>query len=276
MKFLDSLEKRFGHLAVPNVIMVLIVAQLFIYAAIMIGRLDLVSIVLIPKAVVGGEWWRLLSFLIAPPYLAGTLFQALFLAFFWYILWFMSHALEGVWGVFRFNVYLLSAILFAVIGSFVGQVVSPSSMVFVSTTFLYYCVFFAFATLHPNIQFLMFFVIPMKVKWLAWIILGGGVLYFLAIPSMGQRIAFAAPFLCYVLFFKDVLAQSLEAKKRRAKFEVERRESADAPLHTCASCGASDKTHPDREFRYKTKDGDMVCVCEACRIPHPVKLNEKR
>lgn len=265
MKLLDSLEKRFGHLAVPNVIMVLIVAQLFIYAAIIAGRLELASIVLVPKAVVAGEWWRVFSFLIAPPYLAGTLFQALFLAFFWYILWFMSNALEGAWGVFRFNLYLLTAIFFAVIGAFIGQVVSPSSVVFVSTTFLYYCVFFAFATLNPHIQFLMFFIIPMKVKWLAWIIFGGGVLYFLGLPSIGQRIAFAAPFLCYVLFFKDALAQSLEAKKRRAAFEAERRESADAALHTCTKCGASDKSHPDREFRYKTVDGDAVCICEECR-----------
>lgn len=265
MKFLDSLEKRFSHLAVSNVVMVFIVAQLFIYAAIITGRLDLGSIVLAPKAVVSGEWWRLLSFLIAPPYVAQTLFQALFLAFFWYILWFTSQSLEAAWGVFRFNLYLLAAIFFAVAGAFVGQVISPSGMVFVSTTFLYYCVFFAFATLHPNIQFLMFFVIPMKVKWLAWIIFGGGVLYFLALPSMGQRIAFAAPFLCYVLFFKEALSQSLEAKKRRAKFEAERRDAAGAALHTCSKCGASDKTHPDREFRYKTVNGDLVCVCEACR-----------
>lgn len=265
MNFLDSLEKRFGHLAVPNVVMVFIVAQLFIYAAIMVGRMELSSIELIPKAVFGGEWWRLFSFLIAPPYPAATLFQALFLAFFWYILWFMSQSLEAAWGVFRFNLYLLATILFAVMGAFVGQLISPSSLIATSTTFLYYSVFFAFATLHPNIQFLMFFVIPMKVKWLAWIILGGGTLYFLALPSIGHRIAFAAPFLCYVLFFKDALAQSLEAKKRRATFEAERREAADTALHTCANCGASEKTHPERDFRYKREGGDVVCICEACR-----------
>lgn len=265
MKFLDSLEKRFGHLAVPNVVMVLIAAQLFIYAAIISGRLDLNSIVLFPKAVFGGEWWRLFSFVIAPPYVAETLFQGLFLAFFWYILWFMSHSLEAVWGVFRFNLYLMAAIFFAVAGAFIGQIISPSSVVMVSTTFLYYCVFFAFATLHPNIQFLMFFVIPMKVKWLSWIIFGFGVLYFLAMPSMGQRIAFAAPFLCYVLFFKDALAQSLEAKKRRAKFEAERRDQSEAALHTCTECGANDRTHPEREFRYKVVEGDALCLCDQCR-----------
>lgn len=265
MKFLDSLEKRFSHLAVPNVVLVLIVAQLVIYAAIIIGRLDLVSVVLIPKAVMGGEWWRLFSFLIAPPYLAGTLFQALFLAFFWYILWFMSSALEAAWGIFRFNIYLFSAVAFAVLGAFLGQFISPASQVVVSTQFIYYCVFFAFATLNPNIQFLMFFVIPMKVKWLAWIIFGFGTLAFLGMPSIGQRIAFAAPFLCYLFFFKDALSQSVQAKKRRAQFEAERQARSDQALHVCIHCGATERTHPDRDFRYKTIDTEVACVCGICR-----------
>lgn len=265
MRFLDKLEKHFSFLAVPNVALTLIVAQLFIYAAILIGRVDMASIVLIPKAIFGGEWWRLVSFLIAPPYVAGTLFQALFLAFFWYIFWMMSQNLEAAWGVFRFNVYLLATILFAVAGAFIGQLISPSSLIAVSISFLYYSVFFAFATLNPNIQFLIFFVIPMKVKWLAWIILGFGFLAFLSMPSIGHRIAFVAPFLGYLLFFKDAMKQSVESRKRRARFEAERRQYADEALHTCSVCGATDKTHPDREFRYKVVGQDTVCICEVCR-----------
>jgi hypothetical protein len=177
----------------------------------------------------------------------------------------MSNALESAWGVFRFNVYLLCAISFAVAGAFLGQLISPEATLFVSTTFLYYCIFFAFATLHPNIQFMIFFVIPMKVKWMAWIILGFGTLYFLAMPTIGHRLAFAAPFLCYLLFFKEALAQSVEASKRRKQFEAERQSRADEALHTCHICGATDQTHPDRDFRYKTVDGDAVAICNVCR-----------
>jgi len=265
MKFLDSLEKRFGQLAVPNVILVLIGAQLFIYAAIIVGRLDLESIVLVPRAVLDGEWWRLASFIIAPPYLAASAFQALFLAFFWYILWFMSNALESAWGVFRFNLYLLTAIGLAIAGAFAGQLISPSAMIFVSTTFLYYTIFFAFATLNPNIQFLIFFIIPMKVKWLAWIIFAIGVLTFISLPTMGHRLAYAAPFLAYLLFFKDALAQSMKARQRRAKFEAQRQAEANEALHTCHICGATDQSHPDRDFRYKTVEGEPLAICEACR-----------
>jgi len=259
------MEKRLGFLAVPNVVLTLVVAQLFIYAAILIGRVEFASVLLFPKAVMGGEWWRLFSFLIAPPYLAGTLFQALFLAFFWYIFWMMSQTLEAAWGLFRFNLYLLTCILFAIAGAFLGQIVSPQATLYVMPKFLYLATFFAFATVNPDMQFLILFVIPVKVKWIAWIMLAFGVLIFLGLPTMGHRIAFAAPYLGFVLFFKDALRQSLESRQRRKKFETERRQAMDAPLHTCEQCGATDKTHPDRDFRYKIIEGDATCVCEQCR-----------
>jgi len=265
MKFLDSMEKRFGFIAVPNVVLTLIVAQLFIYAAILIGRVDYNSIILVPKMVLAGEWWRLASFLIAPPFVPATLFQGLFLAFFWYILHMMSQNLEAAWGVFRFNFFLLTCIVFALIGAFIGQLISPSATIFVAPRFIYFTMFFAFATLNPNIQFLIFFVIPMKVKWLAWIILAVGVFTFLAMPTIGHRIAFVAPYICYLLFFKDTFSQSMESRQRRKKFDTDKRERDEEALHTCAQCGVSDKSDPKMDFRYKVVDGDAVCICEPCR-----------
>ena len=265
MKRLDALEKRFGHLAVPNVVLTLVIAQLVIFAFIMVGRVQFESLLLVPRAVLAGEWWRLLSFLIAPPHVATTAFQALFLAFFWYIFWMMSTALESAWSVFRFNLYLISGILFTVAGAFLGQLISPDALVVVSPRFLFISIFFAFATLHPNVEFLLFFVIPMKVKWLAWFfaaITGLGILF---APTMGERIALLAPLLNYALFFKDALRQSVEARNRRSKFEAAREATAGEALHTCASCGATDKTHPDREFRYRMVDGEAVCICDKCR-----------
>ena len=75
MNFLDKLEKRLGFLAVPNVVATLIMAQLFIYGVMLTGRVELEGLLLVPKAVFGGEWWRLASFMIAPPYVPMSLFQ---------------------------------------------------------------------------------------------------------------------------------------------------------------------------------------------------------
>ena len=261
----DRLEKRLSFIAVPNVVLTLIVAQLFIYAAILIGRLDLASVLLFPKAVLGGEWWRLFSFLIAPPYLADTLFQALVLSFFWYIFWVMSQTLEQEWGIFRFNLYLFCSITFSILGVFIGQIISPQTTLYVMPEFLYLSTFFAFATVNPNMQFLIMFVIPMKVKWIAWIMAAFGVITVISLPSMGHRFAFVAPYLSFALFFKGALNQHLENKKRRKKFEFELRESVEMPLHTCVECGATDNEYPDRDFRYKILLGETSCICENCR-----------
>ena len=79
--------------------------------------------------------------------------------------------------------FLLAGILFTIVGAMLGQLVSPSSTIVVSPNFLYLSVFFAFATLHPNVQFMIFLVIPMKVKWLAWIIAGFSAFSFILAPT---------------------------------------------------------------------------------------------
>ncbi len=265
MKLLDSLEKRYGHLAVPNVVLTLIIAQLVLYAAILIGKVEFISLLLIPKAVLGGEWWRLISFLLAPPTVASTLMQGIFLAFFWYIFWMMSATLEAAWGVFRFNLFLLAGVLFTIAGAFLGQLISPSAVVIVTPYFLYSSVFFAFATLNPNVQFLIFFVIPMKVKWLAWIVAGLSAVTIIMAPTMGDRVALLAPLLNYLLFFRDAMTQSVKNRKRRASFEKKARAVASEALHTCSVCGATEMTDPDRHFRYKVVDGNAVCICDVCR-----------
>ena len=266
MSFIDKLEKRFGHLAVPNVMLTLIIAQLVIYVAVLIGRVDYGSLTLEPRAVLAGEWWRLVSFLIMPPNIATGALSALFLAFFWYILWMMSSALESVWGVFRFNVYLITGILFTVAGAFIGQFVSPSSAIVASPQFLYFSIFFAFATTHPNIEFLLFFVIPVKVKWLAWF---GAVAFvalpLISVPSLGWRLMIIAPVINYFLFFGRDLINGVKSKQRRAKFDAERKAIAEDTRHVCSVCGATEQSHPEREFRYKMLDGEAICICNVCR-----------
>ena len=266
MKWLDKLERKFGHLAVPNVVLTLVVAQLVVYALILGRQVAFDALPLIPRAVLeNGEWWRLFSFVIAPPWVADSAFSALFLAFFWYILWMMSQALESAWGVFRFNVYLLLGIGFSLVTAFAGQFLSPDAVVFVTPRFLYLSVFLAFATVNPDFEFLLFFVLPVKVKWLAWLAGAMILLTLISAPSLGQKLAVLGPVLNYGLFFGRELAGGVRARQRRRSFAAAREAEAESPFHECGACGATDKTHPDREFRYKTVDGATVCVCEACR-----------
>jgi len=177
----------------------------------------------------------------------------------------MSSNLEEAWGVFKFNLFLLLGILASIVGAFVGQVISPGALVFVSPYFLYLSVFFAFAMLNPNIQFLILFVVPVKVKWLAWFAAAITAVSILGAASFGEKLALLAPLFNYFLYFRSALALSIENRNRRAKFGKTKKAAASEALHTCASCGATDRTHPDLDFRYKSIDGKTVCVCGTCR-----------
>jgi hypothetical protein len=266
MSFLDKLEKRFGHWAIPNVMLGLIIAQLLVYALILMGYLSFGSMPLVPYLVIEeGQFWRLVTFIVSPPKIAGGAMSGLFLAIFWYILWMMSQALEAEWGSFRFNLYLLAGILFTIAGALIGHLISPSSPIVVLPDFLYLSVFWGFALMHPNMQFYLFFVVPVKVKWLAIL---SGVFTLLSIfmsPSPGYALATLGPVLNFVLFFRTSMVRSLQLQQRRMSHANEVRERAEAAQHTCTQCAATERTHPDRDFRYRIVDGEAMCICDACR-----------
>ena len=70
----------------------------------------------------------------------------------------------------------------------------------------------------------------------------------------------------FLLFFRGALVYSVESRKRRGEFAAQKRELDDAAFHTCNTCGATDKSHPERHFRYKTVEAaSAVCICEAYR-----------
>jgi len=266
MRILDKLEKRFAAWAVPNVVLYLIIGQLAVYALILAGRLEYGRLTLFPAAVLeAGEWWRVLTFLIVPPSIAYGAFSALLLAIFWYIFWLMSSALESAWGVVRFNIFLLAGIFFSVAGAFLGHLVSPAAGIQVAPDFLFLSIFLSFATLHPNFEILLFFVLPVKMKYLGWFAAAGLVLSLLFAGSMGERLAILAPILNFLLFFWPELTGRVKARQRRSTFEAKRKAAAKEAFHVCENCGATDRSHPEREFRYKTVDGEAVCLCEECR-----------
>jgi hypothetical protein len=268
MKFLESLEKRFGHLALPNVVLGLVIAQLIVYALMLSGWLSIRELVLDPDLIVkGNQYWRLITFIVCPPYIAQGAFDALFLGLFWYIFWMMSQTLENQWGVFRFNLYLLAGVLFTVLGTFIGYFIAPEQAIYVSPRFLYTSVFLAFAVLNPNIEFHIFFVLPVKVKWLAWIVGIFAVLGIVVQPTMGGKLAAIGPFVNFLLFFRSQLVESIQSGRKRAKHTTKVQVAKEEPFHICIQCGATDRSHPERIFRYKEAEGVPVGICDACRGP---------
>lgn len=249
-KLLDWLERRLGRFAIPDVTTGLIVGQVAVFVAVML-RQDAASLrllVLAPQAVWQGEVWRVLTVLFVPPPTSP-----IFILFFWYLFWMFGSALESSWGAFRYNLYLLIGWVASVaVALAVGQPIRDCQ-------FLYYSVFLAFATLVPDFTIRLFFILPIKIKWLALLVwLGYGLT--LINGSNGQRLMVAAAVLNYVLFFSPQYVHNLKADARRRSFQ-----SKAAPRgrmrHECRVCGRNSDDEPRTQFRYCSKCAGQSCYC---------------
>ena len=245
MKWIDKLEKRFGHLAIHNLALYLVIGQVFVFSLLYFGRMTTSILELNSTLVLHGQIWRLFSFMLIPP---GT---GILMAFAWYIFWMISQALEAQWGTFKYNLFLLIGVL----ATWLASLFIPLG--FFNNYYIGISVFLAFATLYPNFEFLLFFILPVKVKYLAWISLGFLTLAFLQPPAVATRFEIIAALANYALFFGKDLYQAMYFRKRRIEHQKETKAYAEEAFHICATCGATDKSNPEREFRYK--DGDGIC-----------------
>lgn len=215
-------------------------------------------LVLIPQ-LVPTQPWRIVSFLFLPP---DRSMIWVFLAL--YFTWLVGTNLEHQWGALKFNVfYLLGAIGTAAAGFITGV---PQT-----NSFLNLSLFFAFATLFPDYEIRLFFILPIKVKWLG-MLSAAFVAYQFVLGGLGTKAAIGVVFANYLLFFAGHIAALARGRRmlvRQAARRAEQRPRADernADERACAICGA------------KQDDGAdiRVCACEKCGSPRQLCLVHAR
>ena len=248
MNWISTLEKRFGGWAIPNLTFYLMAIQAIGVLLLMGGYSKYEDLVLVGGLVQVGQWTRLLSFMMIPKTLSP-----IWLFFSFYVFYLVGTSLEKEWGAFRYNLYILLGYLFTIAVAFIA----PSAYVF--NTYFLGGIFLAFATLFPNIEFRLFFILPVKVKWLGWLTVGAYLLTLFS-ADLGSRLCVVAAFANYLVFFGKDFLKNLKAGQRRKAYQTERVVAAEQPMHVCAECGASDKSHAALDFRYCSTCGK--CFCE--------------
>ncbi|MEM9227903.1 MAG: hypothetical protein AAGA45_08030, partial [Verrucomicrobiota bacterium] len=236
---MDKAERRLGRYAIKNLTFWLMIGQIFVFAMGLFTTFPVERLALIPTEVLKGEAWRVFTFLFFPPETS-----LIFMAFAWYIFYLTGSALEEAWGAFRYNLFVLVGTLATAAAAFATPQF-PATNAFLGTS-----VFLAFAYLYPNFQFMLFFILPVKVKWLAWITWGFYAVTFI-MGTMPARFMVLAATLNFFLFFAWEMFQRGKAVQRRKAFEKEAKEMDEEPFHICCICGATDKTHPEATFVYK-------------------------
>ncbi|HOP41509.1 MAG TPA: hypothetical protein PLI53_10755 [Geobacteraceae bacterium] len=250
MKLIGRLEKKLGRFAIPNITVYLIAGQTLFYVLFMMGKLDRDLVWLSADRLIAGEWWRLVTFPLDPP-----LQNPIFAFFAWYLFYLMGSALEELWGAFRYNLFLLAGYCLTVAASFVTPVFP------VSNAFLGGSVFLAFAFLFPDFQLLLFFVLPVRIKWLALITwLGYG--YLFLVGGLTARMMVLASVGNFLLFFaRDIFINVRYGKRKVARKMAVSVSRDDGVYHRCTVCGITNKSHPDMDFRYCPDCDGQYCYC---------------
>lgn len=253
MSLLNRLERALGRFAIPRLSLYLVIGQVFFWSVAFLGLFDVERIALLPLAVREGEIWRMVTFLLYPPSS-----HPVFIAFAWYLFWMMGSSLESHWGDFRYNLFLFTGWALTVAVSFLHPYAYASNL------FLAGSVFLAFAFLNPDFELMIFFVLPVKIKWLAllqW--LGYG--YALLMGGWSTRLATLAAIGNFLLFFSGEIIQRIKTGRRRMEHQARTgaaRTGDREPRHRCAVCGKTDLTHPLEDFRYGDDDR---CYCSEHR-----------
>lgn len=254
MKFLRKLERNFGKYAVPN---------LMYYIILMYGAgivIDLVMpglyyqyLCLDAAAILRGQVWRLVTFLICPP--SSGIFFNLIAMFLYYSL---GTTLERVWGTFRFNLYFFSGILFHIIAAFAIYFLMGVSVP-LTPFYLNNSLFLAFAATFPQMQFYLYGLLPIRAYWLG-IFIGAEFLYEFLFGGLIARICVGLAMLNFVIFFlmtRNYNKINPKEIKRKQKFKSDMKtaqaEKIKLTHHKCAVCGRTEKDDPNLEFRYCSK-----------------------
>ena len=247
---LKQLERKLGRFCVPHLTWLLIGGQVMCYLGI-VGNPDLYGqLVLIPNKVLEGEVWRLLVFMFIPESL-----DPLWLALGLYVLYLIGNALEAHWGEFRYNLYIFVGMLGTIGASFIAPE-HPAT-----NAYLMMSIFLAFAYLYPDFEFYLFFLIPVKVKYLGMFFAAILVFGFLRSDTAGKLLISAA-FLNFSLFFGADIMRRVKGSRRRMEQKVQAIKQANIPFKICSVCKRTDKSDPQLHFRYLPGDNEPVCYCE--------------
>lgn len=208
-----------------------------------------------------GQVWRLVSFLFYPP---DSGWLALLAIYFYY--W-IGSTLEQHWGTGQFTIYFFSGALLSVIYAFLVYFIFHWNIQ-LTATYVYLAMFFAFAVFFPDVQVLLFFIIPIKIKYLAYIDAAFFV-YAVLTTSFPMNLLPVVATLNFLIFCGGELWRRIPRRTsknavnfRRESARIRREQQGQLYRHKCAVCGRTDTDYPGLEFRYCSRCQGYHCFCQ--------------
>lgn len=259
---------RFG---ISNLMRVIVAGNVAVYVLMLLTQSNDVNalnfLTFNLHALLRGEVWRLVTFVFVPAY--SSPFSLLISLYFYY--W-IGSTLEREWGTARFNLYYWSGVLLTVIGALLASAITGGNFAVAGTSYVNLSMFLAFALLFPNTQVLLMFIIPVKMKWLAYIDVGlfaAGIIRAILVRNWGGVILPVMALLNFLIFAWPTLQgwaqrQQYQHSRQAVNFKkaVHQQQKQQGYHHKCAVCGRTDTDYPDLQFRYCSKCVGYHCFCQ--------------
>ena len=219
-----------------------------------------------PAAVLRGEVWRIFTYFLFPS--DDGIFLLISCMFYYWI----GSSLERIWGSTKFTVYYFSGVLLTALASIVVYLVDGIPMYIAGASYINSAMFFAFAIYHGDAIIRIFFILPIKMKWLAWFEAG---LYVVVVVSsllsgmLGYAMMPVIALTNLFVFFSPAFHRRMEYERSKHRPEaiqfrqaVRQQQKQRGYNHNCSVCGKTDTEYPNLQFRYCSKCSGYHCYCE--------------
>ncbi len=275
MKFYNKFDRfcmRNNRYGIKNLMLYIVIANVAVYLLTVMDSQALVARLLCysREHILRGQVWRLLTYVIVPnvSVSGSSMLNGLFYAVMLYFYFTIGKVLQNHWGCLKTTFFYFSGTLLT---SLFALLIGGSA----SSSYLNLTLFLAFASIYPDTTVLFFFVIPLKMKYLAWVSLGFEVLsIFMYMSAFPANLLPLAAIANYCLYFapqiKNVFSVTRNRRQyndnvvnfERARKQAEQQRQSAPFRHKCTVCGRTDTGYPDLEFRYCSRCSGYHCYCE--------------
>ncbi|WP_026835573.1 hypothetical protein [Eubacterium xylanophilum] len=283
MNFMDNLERKLGKFAIKNLMLYMCIINVVgSILGIINPTLYYSFLSLDVYQILHGQVWRLVTFVLYPSLNlsdGGFIINLLFYAIMLYIYFWIGRVLENMWGTFKFNAFYFFGIILIILFTFgyyfvlisanganMGQFIGLSLSAQITLEEINLAMFLIFAFLFPDTQFMLYFLIPVKAKWLGYLYLGFNVYNIVTFFMSGQfqyimnMFLIVAALIDFVVFYfltrptkRYTQKVKVKTKKRQSDRSKNSGGSGQGPRHKCAICGRTELDAPNLEFRYCSK-----------------------
>ena len=286
MHFLNKMERKFGRFAIQGLMKYIILFYVAGYLIQFLAPQAYSFLTLEPFLIFHyGQVWRLVSWVLIPPPTGNIIFMLIMVVLYYQL----GTALERTWGAFRFNVYIFGGMIFTVLGALLLYVIYgvntpiPMGSSF-STYYINMSIFLAYAFTYPEQELLLYFIIPIKIKWFGFLYVAYIIYDIISAFRTSMNLGLIVLVLIAASLLNVVIYVILDKKSGRRPSSIKRKAQynksikkakpnvyANGARHKCAICGRTELDDPTLTFRYCSKCSGNKEYCQEHLFTHEHK-----